>query len=92
MSRQRPTKGEGYPYDNSGYDGGQQQYPYYQQPTPPQQFSIGDNRSESYSDDESIEQSHIDKDGWLFRPPENGHVITKGQIANRVIQYYEVSS
>ncbi|GBB98277.1 hypothetical protein RclHR1_03190009 [Rhizophagus clarus] len=67
------------------------------QPTPPQKFSNNnsflddDNRSdESYSDEEGTGKSHVHKDGWLFRPPENGHVITKGEIVSRIVQYYEM--
>ncbi|RHZ77196.1 hypothetical protein Glove_184g71 [Diversispora epigaea] len=36
------------------------------------------------------ETSPLDEDGWLFRPPENGHVITRGAMVSRIIQYYEM--
>lgn len=29
-------------------------------------------------------------DGWLFRPPENGHVITRGEVVSRIVPYYEM--
>ena len=89
-----------YPYPSQYHS----QYQQYSQQPPrqpsPQQYSYQQSKissfqqssSVSYSDEEGTGQSHVHKDGWLFRPPENGHVITKGEIASRIIQYYEVSS
>jgi hypothetical protein len=84
-----------YPHQTPSISPFQQSIPP-RKPTPPQQFSknnsfLDDNRSnDSYSDEEGTGKSHVHKDGWLFRPPENGHVITKGEIISRIVQYYEV--
>lgn len=48
---------------------------------------------DSNNDNEIIPKSasaSLDGDGWLFRPPENGHVITRGEMVSRIVQYYEV--
>ncbi|CAI2190877.1 17623_t:CDS:2, partial [Funneliformis geosporum] len=72
--------------------------------TPPQQLSTSRQPSPSrqeafpanhpYRDDENNRSneslSHVQKDGWVFRPPENGHVITKGEMISRIVQYYEM--
>ncbi|RGB28453.1 hypothetical protein C1646_716196 [Rhizophagus diaphanus] len=78
-----------YPHQPSSVTPFQQSLP----PTPPQKFSnnnsfLDDN--ESYPDEEGTGKSHVHKDGWLFRPPENGHLITKGEIISRIVQYYEM--
>lgn len=69
--------------------------------TPPQQLSTSRQSSPSrqvpaghpYRDDDNRSNeslSHVQKDGWVFRPPENGHVITKGEMVSRIVQYYEM--
>src|SRR4051794_25015251 len=86
-----------YPHQPSSVSPFQQSLPP-RQPTPPKEFSnnnsfLDDSRSnDSYPDEEGTGKSHVHKDGWLFRPPENGHVITKGEIISRIVQYYEVST
>lgn len=89
---QQPPTPRQYPHQPSSVSPFQQSLPP-RQPTPPQKFSNNNSfldDSESYADEEGTGQSHVHKDGWLFRPPENGHVITKGEIISRIIQYYEV--
>ncbi|CAG8503601.1 2502_t:CDS:2 [Ambispora gerdemannii] len=31
-----------------------------------------------------------DPGGWQYRPPHYGHIITKGEIINRIVSYYEM--
>ncbi|CAG8519482.1 9833_t:CDS:2 [Cetraspora pellucida] len=32
----------------------------------------------------------LSSDGWFFRPPEYGHVITNSEMVSRIVQYYEM--
>ncbi|CAG8465171.1 17381_t:CDS:2 [Acaulospora morrowiae] len=47
-------------------------------------------RKPPFSTDDDVTTNRSLTDGWMFRPPENGHVITTGEMISRIVQYYEM--
>ncbi|CAG8449037.1 6168_t:CDS:2 [Ambispora leptoticha] len=59
-------------------------------PSPPQYYTGNDDNYEQKLGSGRSESPIADRDGWQFRPPHHGHIITKGEMINRIVPYYEM--
>ncbi|KAG9284406.1 hypothetical protein G9A89_023663 [Geosiphon pyriformis] len=92
--RNTPINDPYLPHSNSNSEG----YGYYQTPPPEQspEYSRQPDRngSDKGGDDDFADklgkESIPEDDGWEYRPPHHGHIITRGEMISRIVPYYEM--